>query len=109
MSNVYIRSQNREKLYVFGITFSAIEYSKETDRKRGGKEEIRHTICISDGCLEELAEYPTKERCLEVLDEIQKKCGEYLYAAGSMGYLKGSTPMPPFAAAIPRLYEMPKE
>lgn len=109
MSNVYIRSQNREKLYVFGIKFNAIEYRERTVSKRGKEGEIRHIICISDGCLEELAEYPTKERCLEVLDEIQKKCGEYLYAAGSMGYLKGSTPMPPFAAAIPRLYEMPKE
>jgi hypothetical protein len=29
----------------------------------------RHTICISDGCLEEIAEYESKERCLEVLKD----------------------------------------
>lgn len=41
---------------------------------KGKKETVRHTICISDGCLEEIAEYQTKERCLQVLKDF---CGAY--------------------------------
>lgn len=41
---------------------------------KGKKETVRHTICISDGCLEEIAEYPTKERCLQVLKDF---CGAH--------------------------------
>lgn len=54
MSEVYIRSQNREKLYRFGISFNALEYSEKQDFKRGKEAEVHHTICISDGCLEEM-------------------------------------------------------
>lgn len=112
MSNVYIRSQNREKLYIFGISFNCLEYNAQDKYiKRGQKkgEAVRHTICISDGCLEEIAEYESKERCLEVLDEIQKICASYLYAEGSSGLLRGSVPMPPMAAQIPHVYQMPEK
>lgn len=61
-------SQNKEKVLWFGRAFNALEYYEDKMHK-GKKEEIRHTICISDGCLEEIAEYPTKERCLEVLKD----------------------------------------
>lgn len=61
-----IVSQNKEKVLWFGRAFNALEYVEQTDKK-GKQEEVRHTICISDGCLEEIAEYPTKERCLAVL------------------------------------------
>ncbi len=71
-----IVSQNKEKVLLFGISFNALQYVEmveSIDRKgNGGK--IRHTICISDGCLEEIAEYPTKERCLAVLKDF---CGVY--------------------------------
>lgn len=66
-------SQDRERVLWFGRAFNELKYSEQTDRK-GKKEEIRHTICISDGCLEEIAEYPTKERCLEVMKDF---CGAY--------------------------------
>lgn len=66
-------SQNREKVIWFGTAFNALEYSEQQDFK-GRKEEIRHTICISDGCLEEVAQYETKERCLEVLNSF---CNAY--------------------------------
>jgi hypothetical protein len=69
----------------------------------------RHTLCISDGCLEEIGEYESKERCLEILDEIEKICGQYLYAEGSAGLIRGTTAMPPMAAVIPRLYQMPEK
>lgn len=109
MSNVYIRSQNREKLYIFGICFSCLEYSEDKDYKRGKEGATHHKICISDGCLEEIAEYESKERCLEVLDEIQQVCGSYLYTESNSGRLRGSVAMPLIAAQIPRIYQMPEE
>ena len=85
MSEVYIRSQNKEKLYRLGGNYACVEYGEYEDikKKRGGAEadKKRHVICISDGCLEEIGEYATKERCLEVLDEIQKACVSYLFRA----------------------------
>lgn len=110
MSEIYIRSQNREKLYRFGISFNCLEYNEQQDLRKGKKEAaIRHTICISDGCLEEIAEYESKERCIEVLDELQGVCGQCLYAEGSLGLLRGSAAIPPMAAVIPRVYQMPEK
>lgn len=89
MSEVYIRSQNKEKLYRLGGNYACVEYGEYEDikKKRGGAEadKKRHVICISDGCLEEIGEYATKERCLEVLDEIQKACVSYYRHAGKFG------------------------
>lgn len=110
MSEIYIRSQNREKLYRFGISFNCLEYDEQQGLRKGKKEAaIRHTICISDGCLEEIAEYESKERCIEVLDELQDVCRKYLYAEGSLGLLRGSAAIPPMAAVIPRVYQMPEK
>lgn len=111
MSEVFIRSQNREKLYRLGGNYACIEYGEYEDvkKKRGGTEKMRHTICISDGCLEEIGEYATKERCLEVLDEIQKKCAGYLFTAGGATTIRGGMDVQPMAATIPRVYEMPQE
>lgn len=64
MSEVYIRSQNKEKLYRLGGNYACVEYGeyKDIKKKRGGAEadKKRHVICISDGCLEEIGEYATK-------------------------------------------------
>lgn len=109
MSNVYIRSQNREKLYCFGISFSALQYNERMDFKRGKETGLHHTICISDGCLEELAEYESKERCIEVLNEIQRVCGQYLTWNGGAAILRGGMDVQPGAVAIPRIYAMPEE
>jgi hypothetical protein len=113
MSEVYIRSQDREKLYRLGGNYACIEYGEYEGikRKRGGNEEDkkRHTLCISDGCLEEIGEYESKERCLEILDEIEKICGQYLYTEGSTGFIRGTTAIPPMAAEIPRVYRMPEK
>ncbi len=113
MSEVYIRSQNREKLYRLGGNYACIEYGAYEDvkKKRGGAEadNKRHTICISDGCLEEIGEYESKERCIEIIDEIQGVCGQYLYAPGNTGFLIGSEAAPPMAAVIPRVYQMPEK
>jgi hypothetical protein len=61
-------SQNKERIYWFGRAFNSLEYHEDTFKK-GKTEKTRHTICISDGCLEEIAEYESKERCLEVLKD----------------------------------------
>ena len=66
-------SQDRERVLWFGRAFNALEYSEQTEKK-GKQEKVRHTICISDGCLEEVAEYESKERCLQVLKDF---CGAY--------------------------------
>ncbi len=68
-----IVSQNKEKVMWFGRAFNALEYAESIYRK-GKNEQVRHTICISDGCLEEVAEYESKERCLQVLHDF---CEEY--------------------------------
>lgn len=113
MSEVYIRSQNKEKLYRLGGNYACVEYGEYEDikKKRGGAEadKKRHVICISDGCLEEIGEYATKERCLEALDEIQKACASYLFTAGDAAVIRGGMDVQPFAAVIPRLYEMPEK
>lgn len=101
MSEVYIRSQNKEKLYRLGGNYACVEYGEYEDikKKRGGAEadKKRHVICISDGCLEEIGEYATKERCLEVLDEIQKACVSYLLTAGGAAIVRGGMDVQPFA------------
>lgn len=68
----YVLSQNREKLYNLNGHIEGIGYEETHDYKRtaGGKkkeETARHTICVFDGCAEEIAEYTIKEECLQVL------------------------------------------
>lgn len=108
MSNVFIRSQNRESLYCFGISFNSLQYSAIREYKR--KDEAkRHTICIGDGCIEPIAEYESKERCLEVLDELQEVCGKYLMVQGGTALIRGGMNVQPGAFEIPRVYEMPEK
>ena len=93
MSEVYIRSQNKEKLYRLGGNYACVEYGEYEDikKKRGGAEadKKRHVICISD--------------------EIQKACVSYLFTAGGAAIVRGGMDVQPFAAVIPRLYEMPEK
>lgn len=105
MSEVYIRSQNKEKLYVLSGGYTALEYVEYAKKEK----EKHHTIRIGNGCTEVIGEYATKERCLEVLDEIQKACVSYLFTAGGAAIIRGGMDVQPFAAVIPRLYEMPEK
>ena len=68
----YILSQNREKLYNMNGHIEGIGYEEEyectrTTRGAGKEKAIHHTLCVYDGCSEEVAEYATKEDCLQVL------------------------------------------
>lgn len=103
-------ARTKKSCTVLALFFNCLKYDEQQDFKKGKKEAaVRHTICISDGCLEEIAEYESKERCIEVLDELQKVCGKYLYAEGSLGLIRGSVATPPMAVAIPRTYQMPEK
>ena len=69
MSNMYIRSQDREKLYRLGGNYACVEYGSVTKRAKKGQEpKETHRIFISDGVLEEIGTYETKERCLEIIN-----------------------------------------
>lgn len=111
MGQVYIRSQNKEALYVFN-NFQGIEYSTTENhkyRKGGEPAEQIHRLFLSDGCLEELGRYESKERCIEVLDEIEKVCGSYLFTAGGAALVRGGMDVQPMAADIPHIYQMPEK
>lgn len=111
MAQVYIRSQNKEALYVFN-NFQGIEYSTTENhkyRKGGEQPEQIHCLFLPDGCLEELGRYESKERCIEVLDEITKVCGSYLFTAGGAAIVRGDMDVQPMAADIPHVYQMPEK
>lgn len=101
-----IVSQDKEKVLWFGRAFNALEYYGDI-LKKGNQESVRHTICISDGCLEEVAEYKTKERCLEILCDIcrtyENECfTAYVYDAAAQANV-------PFVERSNTVYEMPEE
>lgn len=80
MSEVYIRSQNKEKLYRLGGNYACVEYGEYEDikKKRGGAEadKKRHVICISDGCLEEIkGNAAGLVGTLTQIKEIKQLCG----------------------------------
>lgn len=113
MSEVYIRSQNKEKLYSLGGNYACIEYGEYEDIKKRQRlppeKKKRHTICISAGCLEEIAEYESKERCIEILDEIQAVCSSYLKVEGGAALMWGGMDVQPTAFTVPRFYQMPEK
>lgn len=68
----YILSQNKERLYNMNGHIEGLGYEEDQSYKqvkKGAKKEetTRHTICVYDGCAEEVAEYETKEDCMKVL------------------------------------------
>ena len=117
MSEVYIRNQDKRRLFVLNNAHGIV-CSREQDNfmklssgvKREEKQKEKYCIYLQgNGCQHELGTYGSLGRCIEVLDEIEQKCGQYLYAAGSLGLMIGSEAMPPMAAVIPRVYQMPEK
>ena len=72
MSEVYIRSQNHEEIYTLNGSY-AIKYKEFSVSK-----EHRIFICLSAESMYTLGVHESKERCIEVLDEIQAVCRSYL-------------------------------
>ena len=60
-----IRSQDKEKMFDLE-TLGGIWYGKETFREEG-----QHKLYMRNIYEEEIGEYGTRERCLEIMDEIQ--------------------------------------
>ncbi len=61
-----IRSQKREKLLSLE-SFGGVRYGEDTFRKGA-----HHKVYIESMYEEEIGEYETKERCLEIMDQIQE-------------------------------------
>lgn len=105
MGKVYIRSQNREKLVLFGgglNSISCIPYYKNHVKPN---EDIAECYSVSiagaDNC-HYLGFYESKERCLEILDEIQKECESYYKSTCSLN-------IPDMLFDMPKVYQMPEK
>ena len=103
MSEVYIRSQNHEKIYTLNGSY-AIKYKEFSVSK-----EHRIFICLSAESMYTLGVYESKERCIEVLDEIQAVCRSYLKVEGSAALMRGGMDVQPAAFTVPRFYQMPEK
>ncbi len=90
MAFMYIRSQDKERLINFDAIYS-VDYLETQDYSKGKKQaEPTHTIAIDiKGLCEEIGTYESKERCIVIIDEIQKKCISYMMQQGGMAILKG--------------------
>jgi len=80
MSKVYIRSQDRERLVLFGEGISCLHYNLYAGSypEKDEEKKERHAIFATgnNGSIR-LGFYESKERCLELLDEIQQKSASY--------------------------------
>ena len=109
MNSIYIRSQDRDCIFAFGALNSALEYTEDEDNS--GKK--KHMICIKNGDNEasrwKIGEYTSKKRCMEVFEEIRKKCGGYASLIGRIQDEKISCCMTVRASNIidPHIYQMP--
>lgn len=56
-----------------------------------------------------LGTYKNVERCIKILDEIQKAYLSYLSCEGGISPLRGGGTYQPFAFVPPQVYEMPEE
>ena len=71
--DMFILSQNKEKLYNLSGHIEGIGYEETKEYTKGKKEDkIRHTLMVYDGCCEEVAEYETKEDCMLILYAVFK-------------------------------------
>lgn len=105
MSEVYIRSQNKEKMLMLGSN-GILRYRREVK----GNGEYNHGICFeTESEIYDLGKYESRARCLEILDEIQNTCGSYAMINGGAALIQGGLDVQPAAFVIPRVYEMPKK
>lgn len=116
MSEVYIRSQGKKRLFVLNNANGIVcvrdprEFIRSIYKDSEERQKAKYCLCQWEhGAEYILGEYESEERCIEILDEIQSVCGSYLYSEGSSGLIKGSSAFPPMAAEIPRVYQMPEK
>ena len=105
MSKVYIRSQDRDVLVLFGDGFNSIYYQlrPEIQLAQNACIQKQHAVVVKGGdaryCI---GVYESKERCLEILDDIHKACGTYYQSTGVLG-------MPDMLFEKPVVYQMPEK
>lgn len=105
MSKLYIRSQDREQLLLFDGSMSIIKYKEiptpgKWKDKRTDPVEFSHAIIA--GNFGRIGIYETKERCLEILDEIQKECGFHYRSTCGLN-------VPDMLFDMPEVYQMPEK
>ena len=107
---MWIRTQDRTKLYNLD-NFQGIEYDTteihQKHRKGGEPPEKIPTLFLSDGCLEEIGRYATKERCLEVLDEIENAFKESCYS--NRAFDVAAQAYRPYLFMCNMVYQMPEK
>lgn len=104
MSKVYIRSQDREQLVLFGEGLSSIHYMYKPEIPLGENAKIaeRHAVVAAgNNAVNRLGIYESKERCLEILDEIQNECESYYKSISSLN-------IPDMLFDMPSVYQMPE-
>ena len=109
MNKVYIRSQDKEKLLTFD---SGVLKCRKAKLFVVGTEEPEECCLIyykTGSEVYNLGKYESVERCIEVLDEIQRKCGMSLKLEGGPALIRGGMDVQPAIFSIPRVYEMPEK
>ena len=105
MSKVYIRSQDRDVLVLFGDGLNSIYYQlrPEIQLAQNACIQKQHAVVVKGGdaryCL---GVYESKERCLEIMDEIQIECGKCYESTGGFS-------MPNMLFEAPKVYQMPEK
>lgn len=100
MSKVYIRSQDREELILFGAGLNFIYYQLRPEIQFEQNTCAHTVVATGDNVKHCLGVYESKERCLEILDEIQKACSTYHKSSGGFS-------MPDMLFDMPTVYQMP--
>lgn len=105
MSKVYIRSQEREQLILFGEGIYSVYYMFYPEISLGGNTttQPQHAV-VAEGNnkMIHLGIYESKERCLAILDEIQKECSAYYRSTGGFS-------IPDTLFDMPAVYQMPEQ
>lgn len=110
MGKVYIRSQDRGKLVLFDEVIGYLYYSFYTKNYFEEDEKIEeidaHHAIVAVAAGHDvkiyLGFYESKERCLEILDEIQHECESYYKSTCSLN-------IPDMLFDMPKVYQMPEK
>ncbi|NCC42478.1 MAG: hypothetical protein EOM18_02610 [Clostridia bacterium] len=104
MSTVMLRTQDKEQIINFN-QIVAIQY-----QHWGGSDSTpeKHNIAIDlGGAAKPVGTYATRERCIEVIDEIITTFTSYLQIEGGAALLKGGMSVQPNIWVLPVVYKMP--
>ena len=99
---LWIRTQDKEKIFKTSIVFYRFE-EKHPNLGRGTY--TYHSICaVNDDGFYEVAVYKTKEKCIKVLDKVQKFINEQGTQFSRLDDIRR-----PIIQNYPAVFEMPQE